>query len=304
MNKPMVASVGSLIGFTVMLKTVERIASNKFENGPAMSAAVKASSAEESLDARDAAKDIVTTHDRVIQREKKEFAKRMHEWENSSGYSERRSHIREWAREEFAKIDESFKNNAVIAQLKKDKELSIAALKSTINYDSQISELEQAIEDATSTFENQEELFNSVGDDIHDTAVALRHAAELKKDEAVSKAKASIKELKKRVADAEKDWTKKIEETSLDIRLAADKEKMVIEQQAKAMMDALRKERSDKEASVYQELAIARTPEEARAVTGYSEAVDKIDACQSSWEWYAHRYYRFCSPLNAQSKAR
>lgn len=187
MNIKLIAEVSTL-GFMCALKTVNFLAERKFEKLRAMELAVAENSSEE-LAKYMAAKESLDLRDSVLAREKKAFQEACKDYKKRTRFDASKAEL-------YSEVDVSLKNfrdsigyQERMAEIQKDMEDSIAAFKASVNYDSSIEVLDKEIEAANKKWEAQEKLFASTDDDISDTALKLKHAAEDAKNDTIRKAK-------------------------------------------------------------------------------------------------------------------
>lgn len=187
MNLKLIAEVTTL-GFACALKTVNFLAEKKFEKLRAMELAVAENSSEE-LAKYMAAKESLDLRDSVLARERKAFQEACKDYKKKTRFDAAKAELYSEADIGLKNFRASIGYQEKMAEIQKDMEDSLAAFKASVNYDASIEALDKEIEAATKKWEAQEKLFSDASDDISDTALKLKHAAEDAKNDAIRKAK-------------------------------------------------------------------------------------------------------------------
>ena len=186
MNATLIAE-GATLGFGAAFELAKILAGKKFEKIRAMEMAVSETSSE-TLAKYAKAKADLDIRDKVMAKEAAELNNAIREYKRTSGFDHKKNEFYLDAKRSLDDFKSSMHYDDILAEIQKDAEDSISAFKASVDYDNTIETLEKEISDAKSKLEAQEKLFANADDDISETAMKLKHAAEDAKNEAIKKA--------------------------------------------------------------------------------------------------------------------
>lgn len=264
MNLKLIAEVTTL-GFACALKTVNFLAERKFEKLRAMELAVAENSSEE-LAKYMAAKESLDLRDSVLARERKAFQEACKDYKKKTRFDASKAEL-------YSEVDVSLKNfkesmgyNDRLAELKRDAEDAITAFKASVNYDSVMDSLDKEIEAANKKWEAQEKLFSSTDDDISDTALKLKHAAEDAKNDTIRKAKEQKDILKKQLENEQARFDEKTKAAVREMEEKIAKEKRRLSDLAEKRVNELERKYDEFKDKTLADIQATRTETEADCI--------------------------------------
>lgn len=264
MNSKLIAEVSTL-GFMCALKTVNFLAERKFEKLRAMELAVAENSSEE-LAKYMAAKESLDLRDSVLARERKAFQEACKDYKKKTRFDASKAEL-------YSEVDVSLKNfkesmgyNERLSELKRDAEDAISAFKASVNYDTVMDSLDKEIEAANKKWEAQEKLFASTDDDISDTALKLKHAAEDAKNDTIRKAKEQKDILKKQLENEQARFDEKTKATVREMEEKIAKEKRRLGELAEKRVNELERKYDEFKDKTLADIQATRTEAEADCV--------------------------------------
>ena len=264
MNLKLIAEVTTL-GFACALKTVNFLAERKFEKLRAMELAVAENSSEE-LAKYMTAKENLDLRDSVLARERKAFQEACKDYKKKTRFDASKAEL-------YSEVDVSLKNfkesmgyNDRLAELKRDAEDAITAFKASVNYDSVMDSLDKEIEAANKKWEAQEKLFSSTDDDISDTALKLKHAAEDAKNDTIRKAKEQKDILKKQLENEQARFDEKTKAAIREMEEKIAKEKRRLSDLAEKRVNELERKYDEFKDKTLADIQATRTEAEADCI--------------------------------------
>lgn len=264
MNLKLIAEVTTL-GFACALKTVNFLAERKFEKLRAMELAVAENSSEE-LAKYMAAKENLDLRDSVLARERKAFQEACKDYKKKTRFDASKAEL-------YSEVDVSLKNfkesmgyNDRLAELKRDAEDAITAFKASVNYDSVMDSLDKEIEAANKKWEAQEKLFSNTDDDISDTALKLKHAAEDAKNDTIRKAKEQKDILKKQLENEQARFDEKTKAAVREMEEKIAKEKRRLSDLAEKRVNELERKYDEFKDKTLADIQATRTEAEADCI--------------------------------------
>ena len=209
-------------------------------------------------------------------REKTEQESMVKKWKLSKNYEGRRAQI-------IQSVDdglEEFKNQLgyfdKMDEFEEEFDAGLEAFKKTISYDSEKEKLTEAIKEAESVFEKQKEAFNAASDDISETTMKLRHAAEESMATKVKECKEKISALDKQVEE-ETDKLRKIKlAKTKSIEEKVSKEKIRLEKKQDSELDKINKELESAKNDIQRQIQKKRSAEESAAVASHEDDIRLI----------------------------
>lgn len=264
MNLKLIAEVTTL-GFACALKTVNFLAERKFEKLRAMELAVAENNSED-LAKYMKAKEDLDLRDSVLARERKAFQEACHEYKKKTRFDKTKAEL-------YSEVDVSLKNfkdsmgySDRLAEIKKDAEDAISAFKASVNYDASIDALDKEIEAANKKWEAQEKLFTSTDDDISDTALKLKHAAEDAKNDTIRRAKEQKDILEKQLANEQAKFDAQTKSAVREMEEKIAKEKRRLSELAEKRVNELEHKYDEFKEKTLADIQATRTEAEADCI--------------------------------------
>ena len=158
-------------------------------------------------------------------REQKEVNHRIKDWKEAHEYNKRQADIMNAVEDGLDEFKAQIGYSEKMAEVDEKFEAGIESFKKSIDYDSIKDKMTETIEEAKKHYEQQKAAFDLAGDDISETTMKLRHAAEEAMESKVKEAKEKIAALDKQL-EAETDKLKKVKTESvrgLEEKVSAEK---------------------------------------------------------------------------------
>ena len=208
--------------------------------------------------------------------EKKAIDAKIKNWKMANEFERRKADI-------LAGVEDGlreFKANSgyfdKMEELEENFEAGIEAFKNSIDYDAIKSKMEEDIKEAKKHYEQQKAAFDLAGDDISETTMKLRHAAEEAMNTKVKEAKEKIAALDKQL-EIETDKLKKIKldgTKSLEEKVA--KEKIRLSKKQDKELEKLNLELENATNDIHKKVRKARTEEQVTAAANHENDICMI----------------------------
>jgi len=209
-------------------------------------------------------------------REKKEQESMLKSWKIAKEYDIRKDQILMSVDEGLDEFKTQLGYFDKIEELDEEFDAGLEAFKKAIDYDSSKEKFEEAIKEAEKIFEKQKEAFNAASDDISDTTMKLRHAAEESMTSKIKESKEKIAALDKQVEE-ETDKLRKIKiEKSKALEEKVSKEKIRLEKKQESELNKLNKELDNAKLDIQRQIKKNRTTEETAAASCHEDDVRLI----------------------------
>lgn len=154
---------------------------------------------EQAQAAFDEAKKRCDIFDNCKKKEELAVNKRLHDWKAANSFDEKKLDIVNSVKNGIENFKSSIGYSGEIDSIQAEFDAGLESFKASINYDTEKEALSQAIRDAKHHYEQQKVAFDIAGDDISDTTMKLRHAAEEAMNTKVKEATAKIEALENQV---------------------------------------------------------------------------------------------------------
>ena len=226
---------------------------------------------EEEAKAMNEALDRVDIFKEMCEREKKEAVAQLKTWKVSKEFETKKNVI-------LAEVDDGITEFKAqigyfdkLDELKDDFDAGIESFKKSIDFDSAKDKLKETIEEAESHFEKQKEAFNAAGDDISETTMKLRHAAEEAMEKKVREAKDKITELDKKLETETDRLTKIKTDKTRSLEEKVSKEKIRLEKKQEKDLEKLNQELDNAKNSIQAKIQKMRSPSENTSVQKHED---------------------------------
>lgn len=226
---------------------------------------------EEETERYERAKNDVASCDAREKREGDELASKIDVWKRDSGYTVRMSQIRAEEDNGIAAFKRSIGYEREKQAIQDREDNDIAAWKASCDYDANLSYHQARIRDAQNLYDRKKRLCSLGGEELSETAEALRQAAAKERDKVVNESKDEIRKLK----DALNTKTQKAR--SVSQRELKELEERVLNEKTrlKAKYDEetkkLNSELSSFRASAQKEIFAERSEEEEACIRSYGD---------------------------------
>lgn len=150
----------------------------------------------------------------MADRESREVNHRLKDWKEANEYNKRQAEITNAIEDGLDEFKKQIGYSDKIADLDEKFDVGVESFKKSIDYDSIKSKMEETAEEAKKHYEQQKAAFDLAGDDISDTTMKLRHAAEEAMESKVKECKEKISALDKQL-EAETDKLKKVKQEGI-----------------------------------------------------------------------------------------
>ena len=213
----------------------------------------------------------------MSEREKKEQDSMVKAWKMSKEYEARKSQILKATDDGLNEFKTQLGYFDKIDEFDEEFEAGLEAFKKTIDYDSTKQKLEEAIKEAEKHYENQKAAFDVAGDDISETTMKLRHAAEEAKVTKVKECKEKIAALDKQVEEE----TDKLRKVKLDktktLEEKVAKEEIRLGKKQDHDLDKLNRELDNAKLDIQKQIQKERSSDEIAAVTAHEDDIRLIN---------------------------
>lgn len=264
MNMKLVSEL-AMLGFFATFKLVGDYADSRFESKRALDMAV-AEHTSEDIEKYVKAKHDIEVKKAVLSREKKGIAEALASYKQTSGFASKKNHLYSEGEKALQEFKANLGYEDKLLSIEQDMEDSISAFKASVNYDDVVEGLDKEIADATEKWEAQEKLCELADDNISDTALKLRHAAEEAKNETIKKATEKKNALEAQLAAEKEKFEKKKRESIRSMEEKIAKEKRRIDEKTSKAVTDLEKDLEDAKSRITADIQAKRTEEEADCV--------------------------------------
>lgn len=243
-----------------------KYAANRHASKAALEKAI-ASRTEEASDIYQEAKNRCDLYHDLMDREKKAMNAQKQKWMAEHDFAARKKDILDSAASGLTDFKDQIGYSNKMEELEDAFQSSVDAFKASIDYDHSKRNLEEVVSEAKSHYESQKAAFDLAGDDISETTMKLRHAAEESMNAKVKEAKGKLDALDKQL----KDETDKLTQKKLDdiraLEEKVSKEKIRLDKKTNKDLEKLNDELSTAEESIRNSIRKARSKEERMAIS-------------------------------------
>ena len=212
----------------------------------------------------------------VIAREKKDAEHMIRDWKAANEFDIRKAEILDSVNAGIEEFKSSIGYSDKLSEIDDAFDAALDAFKNSVSYDDTKRIQEDLINEAKKHYESQKAAFDLAGDDISDTTMKLRHAAEEAMNTKVKEAKAKIDALDKQL----KDETEKLTQKKLaDIRVIEEKvskERIRLDKKSDKDLEKLNAELSSAQNDIQAKIKKARTNNEFDAVLNHENDIRTI----------------------------
>lgn len=210
-------------------------------------------------------------------RENKEIVAQTRAWKVSKEFDKRKNTILAEVDDGLLDFKVSIDYSGTMDALQDTYDAGVEAFKNSIEYDSNKEKLEELIEEAKEHYEQQKTAFEAAGDDISETAMKLRHAAEESMEAKVKDAKEKIAALDKQVeTEVEKLKKTKLEKTKA-LEEKVSKEKIRLQKKQEKDLEKLNQELDSAKNDIRKRVEKMRTAVEDEAVARHEDDILLIE---------------------------
>lgn len=284
MKLPIKAALGFVATFATAMVPLIHSSSRAYQDGPAIESAVLMGTNGLTQAAYDDAKSTLDIYRELTQREAHEMKDRMADWEDENSFRHRLNNIRADVTARRAQILVDAEKDPAIRKMTADRDLELKAYKKALEYDTKVNRQKKIIRQAEQKWAAEQDLFSRADASASDTALALKHDAERKYNDAVAKANEVIADLDKKLAESKERWDAKIEALKLERQTAAQRQIAEAEKLADEKTNELLREHAKAEEDIFRQLKRVRTPEEVSACQNHASAKRKIAEIEKFWK--------------------
>ena len=205
-------------------------------------------------------------------REEKDFDLKLKEWKNVNSFELRKKEIINGLDSSIEEFKDKIGYFDKLEEIDDEFDANLEAFKKSIDYESAKEKLEKVIEEAKSKFEKQQELCGSF-DDISDTAVKLKHAAEEAMTTTINETKQKIKALETQLETETDKLTKVKTEKIRSLEEKVSKEKIRLDKKQDKDLEKLNRELDEATNDIRKKIQKARTSEENYALSSHEEDI-------------------------------
>ncbi len=210
-------------------------------------------------------------------RESKETADQIKAWKISKEFDKRKNLVLSEVDDGLVDFKVSIDYSGASDALQEAYDAGVEAFKNTIEYDANKEKLQEAIKEAQEHYEQQKQAFAAAGDDISETTMKLRHAAEEAMESKVKEAKEKIAELDKQL-QAETDKLKKVKlEKTKTLEEKVSKEKIRLQKKQEKDLEKLNQELDSAKNDIQKKVQKLRTAIEDEAVARHEDDIRLIE---------------------------
>lgn len=268
MNKRLIAGMALLV-FQGSMLVLDHAAKKYAKESAQMTAVNKRS--EEETNAMNEALDRCDIFKEMSEREKKESAAQIKAWKAAKEWDKRKNSILSEVDDGLSEFKAQTGYFDAMNELNENYNAGLEAFKKSIDYESEKEKLEKAIKEAEKHYENQKEAFNAAGDDISETTMKLRHAAEEVMEKKVREAKEKIAALDAKVSD-ETDRLNGIKtEKARNLEEKVSKEKIRLSKKQEKDLEKLNQELDTAKNDIQAKLRMTRSAAENTAVSCHED---------------------------------
>jgi len=213
---------------------------------------------------------------KCVEKEEKDLANKLKDWRVANDFESRKNAVVNSVQEGL----EAFKNQIgysdQLESFEDDLTSALEAFKKSIDFDAMKSSLEDTVRDAKLHYERQKVAFDIAGDDISDTAMKLRHAAEESMNATVKEANLKLQALEKQVKDETDRLTRIKTEKIRALEEKIAKEKIFLDKNSDKEMQKLEQELEKAKDDISAKLRKSRTREQADAANMHEDDIQTI----------------------------
>ena len=267
----------ALIGigvFNAGLIVLEQM-SNKHAKARAAIDAVecRAQEAKEAFEKAEKRCDIFKT---CMEKEEKDIANKLKDWRIANDFERRKSDLVNSIQTGLESFKEQIGYSDQIESFTDDFNSALEAFKTSLDYDSVKRSLENSVREAKLHYERQKVAFDVAGDDISDTAMKLRHAAEESMNATVKEANLKLQALEKQVKDETERLTKIRTEKVRALEEKVAKEKIRLDKASDKEIERLNQELEKAKDDISKKVLKLRSKEQMDAAAMHEDDVRTI----------------------------
>lgn len=213
---------------------------------------------------------------KCVEKEEKDLANKLKDWRVANDFERRKNDLVNSIQTGLDSFKEQIGYSDQIESFTEDFDSALEAFKASIDYDSVKRSLEDSVREAKLHYERQKVAFDIAGDDISDTAMKLRHAAEESMNTTVKEANLKLQALEKQVKDETERLTKIRTDQVRTLEEKVAKEKIRLDKASDKEIEKLNKEFEKAKDDISKKLLKLRSKEQMDAVAMHEDDVRTI----------------------------
>lgn len=213
---------------------------------------------------------------KVTAREKKDLERQVKDWKIANEFDTRKQDILDGVQENLGEFKDQIGYSEKLEAINDEFEASVEAFKNSIDYANSKRKLENTVKEAKAHYESQKLAFDLAGDDISETAMKLRHAAEESMNAKVKEAKVGIEALDQQLKEETEKLTAKKLNDIRELEEKVSKEKIRLDKKSDKELEKLNEELLKAQDDIQKKIRKSRSDEEKAAIHGHEDDVRLI----------------------------
>lgn len=211
-----------------------------------------------------------------MEKEEKDLAEKLKDWKTANSFERKKNDIVNSIQTGLESFKEQIGYSKQIESFEEDFDSALEAFKKSIDFDTAKSSLEDTVREAKLHYERQKVALDIAGDDISDTAMKLRHAAEESMNATVKEANLKLQALEKKVKD-ETDRLNRIKtEKVRTLEEKVAKEKIRLDKASDKEIEKLNTDLDKAKEDISKKILKARTKDQENAMALHEDDIQTI----------------------------